>query len=318
MAIFSDPGNDTPFSLVTPQRAGEPLLSVDRQEIRENYKRHGALLFRGFDFDLDIFASITASFCSSAAFNRSENREILAEENRIQTVNLGVKEFPLHPELSREPWKPDVCFFASLKDRAEGGETAICDGVEIVRRMPPDVHEALESRRLLYQQPMRKDEMRLWLNTDEPADDLLKNPPAHCPFSFHISEKRQIIRSFSRPALHMPMFTDELAFGNFLFFAWFGLGIRNFPTFEDGSSVPVSLLDRIRNISDKITCPVAWQKNDLLMIDNTRFMHGRRRIIHPESRLIATYFGYLNFAIPGEEEPVNAIWRDPQANMRFT
>ena len=261
---------------------------------------------------------MTEKFCTSAAFNRSEDREILDEKNRIQTANLGVKEFPLHPELSREPWKPDVCFFASLKDQTEGGETVICDGVEIVRRMSPDIYEALESRRLLYRQPLRQDEMQFWLKTDNPSEELLHNPPAHCPFSFLIAENQQIIRYFSRPALHTPMFSEQLAFGNFLFFAWFGLGVRNFPAFDDGSIVPVSLLEQIKEISDKITYPVAWQKNDLLMLDNTRFMHGRRKIVHPESRLIATYFGYLNFAIPSDEEPENAIWRNAEAEMRFT
>lgn len=318
MAIFADPSADTPVSIVTPEPAGESLLSVDDSLIREKFKQHGALLYRGFDFDLDIFAAMTQKFCVTAAFNRSEDREILDDKSRIQTVNLGVKEFPLHPELSREPWKPDVCFFASLKDQTDGGETVVCDGVEIVKRMPPDVYQALESRRLLYQQPLRRDEMRLWLNADDPSDDQLQNPPGHCPFSFSVTSNKAIIRRFSRPALHTPMFTDELAFGNFLLFAWFGLNVRNFPTFEDGSTVPVSLLNQIKEISDEIAYPVAWQKNDLLMIDNTRFMHGRRKVLNPDSRLIATYFGYLNFAVPNDEEPEKPIWRDPEAEMRFT
>lgn len=318
MAIFSDPDSEAPLSIVTPEREGESLLSVDENQIKKKYKAHGALLFRGFDFNLEVFSAMTQRFCVTAAFNRSEDREILDDKNRIQTVNLGIREFPLHPELSREPWKPDVCFFASLKNQTEGGETVICDGVEIVKRMPPDIYEALESRRLLYQQPLRPDEMRLWLNTEAPSDDQLQHPPGHCPFSFSVASNNVIIRRFTRPALHTPMFTDEPAFGNFLFFARFGLGVTNFPTFEDGSTVPVSLLNRIKEISDEITYPVAWQKNDLVMVDNTRFMHGRRKVTNPESRLIATYFGYLNFAVPNSEEPENAIWRSPDAEMRFT
>ena len=318
MANFADPTSETPCALVTPEGPGETMLTVDESLIRENYKKHGAVLFRGFDFDIDILGSMTRKFCSAAAFNRSGDREVLDENSRIQTVNLGVKEFPLHPELSREPWKPDVCFFGSLKDQAEGGETIICDGVELVKRMSPEILEALESRRLLYKQPLRLDELPLWLNTDDPSDDQLQNPPGHCPFSFSVASTKAIIRRFSRPALHTPMFSEKLAFGNFLFFAWYGLGVRNFPTFEDGSNVPVSLLDKIKKISDEITYPIAWQKNDMIMIDNTRFMHGRRRVLNPTSRLIATYFGYLNFAVPDSEEPENAIWRDPDAEMRFT
>jgi hypothetical protein len=45
------------------------------------------------------------------------------------------------------------------------------------------------------------------------------------------------------------------------------------------------------------------------MLDNTRFMHGRTAIADPGERLIATYFGYLNFAIPDPEEPADPIWR---------
>lgn len=318
MAIFSDPDTHIPVALITPEHHNESLVSVEESVIRENYKKHGAMLFRGFDFDLGMFASMTNKFCTAAAFNRSEQREMLDEKNRIQTVNLGVEEFPLHPELSREPWKPDVCFFASLTDQGAGGETIICDGVEIVRKMSPAVHDAFESRRLMYQQPTRPDELLFWLKTVNPSERLLNEPPAHCPFSFLLAGDRQIIRYFSRPSLHTPMFCDELAFGNFLLFAWFGLGIRNFPTFDDGSEVPVSLLNQVKNISDEMTHPIAWRKNDLLMLDNTRFMHGRRKILHPESRLIATFFGYLNFAVPSDEEPANAIWRNPEAEMRFT
>jgi hypothetical protein len=45
-------------------------------------------------FGVDTFGSMTEKFCASAASNRSEHREVLDEANRIQTVNLGVEEFP--------------------------------------------------------------------------------------------------------------------------------------------------------------------------------------------------------------------------------
>ncbi len=87
----------------------------------------------------------------------------------------------------------------------------------------------------------------------------------------------------------------RLAFGNFLFFAWFGLGVRNFPAFDDGSTIPVSLLEQIKEISDKITYPFAWQKNDLLKLDNTRFMHGRRKISPPRESLDRDLFRISQF-----------------------
>ena len=53
----------------------------------------------------------------------------------------------------------------------------------------------------------------------------------------------------------------------------------------------VSLLNRVKEISDEITYPVAWQKNDLVMIDNTRFMHGRRKVLNPEAEMRFTSTG---------------------------
>ena len=44
-------------------------------------------------------------------------------------------------------------------------------------------------------------------------------------------------------------------------------------------------------------------------MDNTRFMHGRTAIYEPHKRQIATYFGYLRFAIPDPEEPTDPVWR---------
>ena len=52
-----------------------------------------------------------------------------------------------------------------------------------------------------------------------------------------------------------------------------------------------------------------WRQGDVLMLDNTRFMHGRTAILDNAERQIATYFGYLKFALPNPEEPAEPIWR---------
>jgi hypothetical protein len=45
------------------------------------------------------------------------------------------------------------------------------------------------------------------------------------------------------------------------------------------------------------------------MIDNSRFMHGRTAVRDAGERLIASYFGYLHFALPNPEEPAKPLWR---------
>lgn len=283
-------------------------LDIPEGEFIAAYKAHGALLMRGFSLDLDVFAALTQRYCSGSVFNESPGREVLERQRNIQTVNLGTEAFPLHPELSREPWKPDICFFWCMSPPTNGGETTVCDGVEIVRNLPREAYDALRRRRLRYTLPASPAVLQFWLGTPDPGEALLAGPPAHCPYEFSRVNGR-IMRSFTRPALHKPMFTDELAFGNFLLFGRYLNGVRNFPTFENGELVGDALLGQVKTASDPITTAVDWREGDVVVLDNTRFMHGRRAITDVAERRIATYFGYLRFAAPDAEEGADPPWR---------
>ena len=284
------------------------LSSLDEGKFIETYKRYGAVLLRGFAIDIEEFGKFAGHYCSGSVFNESPGRQTLDRGSLIQTVNLGAEAFPLHPELSREPWKPDVCMFWCASAPSHGGETTVCDGVELVRRLPTPAYDALRTRRLLYSLPALPSTVSYWLGTPEPSDQVLNNPPPSCPYTFQRAE-RGIRRSFPRPALHKPMFTDGLAFGNFLLFARYMTGNRNFPTFENGEVIPDDLVHEVKLTSDSITLPVQWRQGDLLVVDNTRFMHGRNQILDAAERQIATYFGFLKFAKPDAEEISDPPWR---------
>jgi alpha-ketoglutarate-dependent taurine dioxygenase len=307
MAEIIAPAAGRPYLTILAGPEASPL-DMDPETVVRLYKQHGALLLRGFATDLESFRRFAESHCVAAAFNDSRGRMTLDETHNIQSVNRGVAPFPLHPELSREPWKPDICFFACLNPPSGDGATTICDGVEIVRHLPDEARLALEGRRLLYAQPAIPEELDYWLGTADPSDARLAAPPASCPYFFWRAPG-MIVRAFTRQALHRPMFAEGPAFGNFLLFARYCLGTSGFPLFEDGSQVPDALLAMIKSVSDGLSAPVAWQKGDLLMIDNTRFMHGRTAVRDAGERLIASYFGYLRFAIPDAEEPADAPWR---------
>ena len=286
----------------------ETLDSVNPQLVRELYKEHGALLLRGFSSDLEEFRRFAVDLCPIAVHNDSRTRVKLGPQD-IQSVSLGTLAFPLHPELSREPWKPDTCFFYCINPPTSGGATTICDGVAIVRELPAELKQTMAGRRLKYTLGARVEELQYWLGTSQPDEAALADPPPHCPYRFE-RVGSQLTRVFTRPLLHRPMFTDELAFGNFLLFARFLRG-RTFPLLDDGTPVPEEWLQTVKQVSDRLTVPIAWQRGDLLILDNSRFMHGRTAVTEGDDRLIATYFGYLEFAVPDKEEPPNAIWRQP-------
>ncbi|VWX46968.1 TauD/TfdA family dioxygenase [Novosphingobium sp. 9U] len=307
MPTVSLPEPGRPYVLIQPSETRD-ILAVDRDEVVALYKAHGALLLRGFATDVEAFGRFARQFCPTSVINESPGRRVLDAERNVLTVDGGAGAFNFHPELSREPWKPDAAFFGCLSAPRAGGATTICDGVELVRALPTEVRQGLEGRRLLYIKPTWPGLLEFWLGTPTPTDAQLLSPPENCPYFFR-KLHGEIVRIFTRPALHWPMFSDQPAFGNFLLFARFNNRRPDFPLLDDGRPVPEPWLQAIRATAERVGVAVDWRKGDLLMLDNTRFMHGRTAITDPGERLIATFFGYVGFAERDPEEPPQPLWR---------
>jgi alpha-ketoglutarate-dependent taurine dioxygenase len=307
MPTVSLPQPGRPHVLIEPSGA-QDILALDPQRIVALYKAHGALLLRGFGSDVDRFGRFARQFCATSVINESPGRRPLNRSQNVHTVDGGTGAFSFHPELSREPWKPDAAFFACMAAPASGGATTICDGVALVKALPEAVRRGLAGRRLIYIKPTWPGLLEFWLGTPRPSDAQLLSPPRNCPYFFRRMDG-EIVRIFTRPALHRPMFSEELAFGNFLLFARFNNRRPDFPLLDDGRPVPEAWLQAIRATAEHVGVAIDWRAGDVLMLDNTRFMHGRTAITDPGRRMIATFFGYVNFASPDPEEPPQPLWR---------
>ncbi|GEN99305.1 hypothetical protein NSE01_11380 [Novosphingobium sediminis] len=308
MPQIAPPAPGRPYAVLTPTGA-EPLGVIDPALIEAAYKTHGALLFRGFGADLDAFRRFTRSLCATAVINETPGRAVLDAGQAIQGVDGGTNAFALHPELAREPWKPDAALFGCLSPPGTGGETTLCDGIALAAALPLHVRKGLEGRRLVHVMGVWPELLRFWLGTETPDDLTLANPPRPVPYRFFRMPDGRIAREFSRPALHTPMFAAGPAFGNFLLFARFNNGRGNFPLLDDLKPVPEEWLQAIHATGESLTAEVRWQQGDVLVLDNTRFLHGRRAIMDAAERTIATFFGYVRFAALDPEEMPQAPWR---------
>lgn len=286
------------------------LGGIDKATVFEEYRNHGAVLLRGFSCDLDGFGAFAQHFCPVPIHNESGKRIVLDGHSGLQSVNLGYRAFPLHPEISREPWRPDTAFFHCVRPPRLGGQTTICDGIEIVRQIPDGIREQMAARRIKYVVGATAADLQYWFGKPDPSAAEVANPPADCPFEFTWQDGR-LVRSFSRPLLHQPRFNEALAFGNFILFARYLRGVKTYPVLDDMSPVPEQWVEIVKQVSDRLTVPVGWQAQDVVMLDNSRFMHGRTEIHSSDGRMIATYFGYLDGVDSDPEEPPSPRWRKP-------
>lgn len=288
--------------------SGKPLSALDAESIRGAIEQDGAVLVRGYATTTAGFAALGDRLCSSSLFNESPNREMIDDEASVQSVNLGGDPFPLHPEVAREPWRPDLAMFTCLDPPGVGGQTNLCDGIAIAEALPPELRAKMEGRKIIYIKPATAPMLRYWLGTETPSDALLARPPTTCPYWFR-RVGNQVLRGFVRPLLEPTIFQDKPAFANFILFARDYLRIGNVPLLDDGTPFPDEWLDVVRSTARKLTYAHAWQKGDVLIADNSRFMHGRRAIADPGERRIATYFGYLKGIGRRPGEPEDPVWR---------
>ena len=301
------------FAVVISPENDEAINQVAPHLVENFYKKYGVVLLRGFKVDVDDFRLFTSQLCSSSVFNESGDRELIDASHNIQTVNLGKAAFALHPELAREPWKPDACFFTCMQAPHEGGETLVCDGVELFATLPAAIKETLSGKDFRYTSVAQPDELAYWLGTENPTvTELQKNRSGQCPFVFFPNlETKKIMRSFKVPAFHRTMFGNELAFGSFLLFARFNKRDTQFPTYGDFTEIPQDLVNHIQSAAQGIQVPVKWEEGDLLLIDNTRFMHGRNKVIDTSERKILSHFGFMRCADIAESEK-KLPWRTEQ------
>lgn len=305
--MMATTATDTGLPLPVIEGDGAPLAVADVAAVRERIETDGALLLRGFDTTLEGFSALGEALCSTSVFNESPNRALLGKETAIQSVDLGADPFPLHPELAREPWRPDLAMFACLDAPGIGGQTNVCDGIALAENLPEELRRTFDGKRLVYIKPASPAALEYWLGTAEPSDATLAAPPPFCPYWFRRVQGR-ILRGFTRPVLEPTLFQGRPAFANFLLFARDYLRISHIPLLEDKPFTD-EMVDMVRGVARRLTYSHRWQQGDVLLLDNSRFMHGRKAIADAGERRIATYFGYLKGVEHRDGEPEEPIWR---------
>jgi len=291
MVPLSRPHSPPPFPLIV-ACPGDQLQTMEREVVIECLKRFGGVLFRSFSIGLEGFHAFVQSYSKERIKYPAANRGDVSSEYRVQTAP-GLGALRLHSELSHSPFRPDLCWFYCVKKPSLGGETLFCDGSLLVARLSKKTVAFLESRMLRYTKsiPLPAWKQLAGVFTSQEIQEFLNvDPRAQC-FDIRTNEVRQ---DFITPILHFSKFMDRRVFANnILYYFRMGRPLR-YPTLDDGSLLPESLISEIDESARKCTYQLHWHDNDLLMLDNTRFMHGRRKLIDPD-RVLWTQFSDADF-----------------------
>ena len=308
---------------VEPEFAKQPITQVSSERLSEALTTAGAALFRGFHVDQDAFESLSGRLSRRFTSYVFGGRRVVSREAKIQTVNLGFFAVPPHGELTDSPTQPHVCWFYCVRAPRQGGETLVSDSARIATDMDPRLLEKFRHRLLRYRIPLGPEFWRPMFDVTDLTS--LKQRLEVWQLRSHFSlEGETLIQDYRVPLFSRSRFSGKLACVNALVhdsimshpwhhqlcrfyrrlgvpprflpllapLPWAGAALLSYPTFEDGESVPRSLIQALAAITDSNQYVHRWEQGDVLVLDNTRMLHGRRRLMGPD-RKIFTRFGHV-------------------------
>ena len=250
------------------------LLELNKEEIINLFKSYGVLLFRGFETDVDTFAEFSNSLSTDfldytgGAFNRKK----INEEPTILTVTDFKHEVKLHGEMYYTKKPPLMIWFFCANPPLQDGETILCDGEQFFHELSSSMKDLLNRKKLKFSGTLNKEDWQKKYKTNDFY--LVKEICKSNGMEVEINEDESIKRQFVTSAIHKSRTGQDYVFINSL------LAAKNLNPkhvcFDDDSEITDEIMSELNEIAERITIEISWQKGDIMMIDNTRIMHGRR------------------------------------------
>jgi alpha-ketoglutarate-dependent taurine dioxygenase len=268
-------------------RPGEEdeVFSLDPERIGNLLQASGVILFRGFRLDNDRFTRFTLQFgppvqavASSTLLDQMlagapMDRNPVSDDRMMHTVNAGTFGINAHSEATYSPFSPDILWFYCKQPSAEGGRTGVCDGISLLQDLTAPARDAFTNMTFRRTGRVPKKAIERLMVIDDIEDAILQLPTdRRSKLVYEIDNKGEFSFEYTHLAVREAKFSGCPAFSNNF------LSTFDYETYDPQRS-PVDLDPKIGQEAMKLAREsmlwLDWRKDDILMIDNTRIMHGR-------------------------------------------
>jgi len=266
-----------------------------RAQIESWLRRHGGVLFRGFDLGDSADFQRAATAISE---NLLDYRERSSPRSQVAANIYTSTDYPpshpifLHNENSYQAAWPMKLFFFCEIEPGEGGETPLADCRKIIADIPADIRRRFAERGVMYQRNF-SERLGLPWQVVFGADDPQK-VEAHCRKSGLEPEWLDGGRLRTRAARPLvdrhPRTGEPTWFNHAVFFnvatlepemrgALEGeLALEDMPThtyYGDGSPIEPETIALLQDLYRRHRIAFPWRRGDLLLLDNMLAAHGR-------------------------------------------
>lgn len=250
------------------------LHDISRKEVIKSFLENGCIIFRGFDSTPKSILNFTGKFTSTYA--NDANRRVEIFDKKIKTVDEGLMEMPLHSEASYSPSWPEIIWFYCVKPPKKSGWTTICDGKKIYQDLSTKTKKFFLANPITYKMDIPYGNKSSKIKTKKIRDWFI-NVIGVKKSKIDMNNK-SIYIELERYSISPLKDTKEYAFSNHL-----QIVLERDPQLlswriNNKTKLPNKIQKELKKICEKNIYKIKWKKNDLCMIDNRRFMHGRTQI----------------------------------------
>ncbi|MCC9070490.1 TauD/TfdA family dioxygenase [Flavobacterium sp. F-65] len=287
---------------------GEELLNWaedNKKDFEDFISQEGALLIRGLNINgADDFGSILKIFFGEDLDNyayRSTPRTELKNKVYTATEYHASEVIPQHNENAYfNSWPMRIGFLCETP-ASKMGNTPISDSRIAYQEIPKEIREEFERKKIMY--------VRNYSNIDLPWQEVFQTSNKNEVEQFCKENKLDFewtpeglkTRQVNQASIIHPTTKEKLWFNQAHLFHVSSLeeelqealievlGEDNLPRntfFGDGTPIDPAALDIIRDVYEKTKFSFQWEKNDLLLLDNMLFTHGRERYEGPRKVLV--------------------------------
>ena len=291
--------NDRALPLIVEPSVPEidPLawVAANSDWVEQRLLEHGGLLFRNFRIEsLNQFEEFARAACGTLIEygERSSPRTSLQGRVYSSTDHPSDQHILLHCEQSYTLEWPMRIWFCCLQPASRGGRTPIASTREITKSLDPLVLGEFDRRGVLYVRNYGGGLGLSWQDAFQTTSP--EGVEAYChraAIEFEWLGAGRLRTRQRRPALREhPTTGERLWFNHALFFhvssleaatresILAGVAEEDLPNnsyYGDGRRIEPDTLEQIRNAYGKALFSFAWERGDVLMLDNMLAAHGR-------------------------------------------
>lgn len=296
--IFNNYGEE-----LSPEKKAEAFRSV----IKESFHSKGWLLLRSFSGDIKDFVSFSNTLGHNFSNYQSgffSDRRTFNGNETVMTATGDTQEFaiPLHGEMYYRSVRPKILWFYCQTSPSKDGQTTLCDGEALYRNLSDETKEFFENMPVRYRTLYKQSEWQEKFSVATLSE--IENYCRDMNYDLRVNHDDGSIKmDYVSSALSgngqdkpfcfinnvVALFMGESSFKKGMLHAGIPRTESNdFPVkvrMKDGSKIPRKIISEILTESKKLTIEHAWQTGDILLIDNTRIMHGRNSSYSSERKI---------------------------------